>query len=257
MVFDDYHQVDNPDIDDLVQFMLEHVPPSMHVALLGREDPDLPLARWRARDWITELRVADLRFSHAEAAAFLRSVMGLDLAADDIAILERRTEGWVAGLQLAALTMQGRDDVSSFIRTFAGDNRYIIDYLAEEVLARQPAPVRRFLLATAILDRLCGPLCNAVTGQTDGNRTLDMLERANLFVVPLDDQRTWYRYHQLFAEVLRAHLLDEAPEDVPDLHRRASVWYEQQDRREMPCAIRWRRRTRSGRLTCWNGPGRI
>ena len=188
---------------------------------------NLPLARLRARDQLTELRAADLRFTPAEAAEFLNQVMGLNLSAEDIAALEDRTEGWIAGLQLAALSMQGREDVHGFIRAFAGDNRYIVDYLVEEVLQRQPEPVRSFLLQTSILDRLNGPLCDAVTGQEGRQRALEALERGNFFVVPLDDKRHWYRYHHLFAEVLRAHLMAEQPDQVATLHRRASEWYEQ------------------------------
>ena len=153
--------------------------------------------------------------------------MGLNLSAADIAALESRTEGWIAGLQLAALSMQGREDVPEFIRAFAGDHRYIVDYLVEEVLQRQPEPVRSFLLQTAILDRLSGPLCDAVTGQEDGNAQLEALERGNFFVVPLDDKRQWYRYHHLFADVLHTHLRAEQPDQVATLHRRASAWYEQ------------------------------
>ena len=153
--------------------------------------------------------------------------MGLDLTAQDVAALEGRTEGWIAALQLAALSMQGRDDVAGFIAGFAGDDRYIVDYLVEEVLQRQPEHVRHFLLQTSILDRLSGPLCDAVTGQDGGKAMLEALDRGNLFLVPLDDRRQWYRYHHLFADVLQAHLLDEQPADVPELHRRASAWYEQ------------------------------
>jgi LuxR family maltose regulon positive regulatory protein len=153
--------------------------------------------------------------------------MGLVLTAQDVATLEGRTEGWIAALQLAALSMQGRDDVAGFIAGFAGDDRYIVDYLAEEVLQRQPEHVRHFLLRTSILDRLSGPLCDAVTGHDGGNAKLAALEQGNLFLVPLDDRRQWYRYHQLFADVLQAHLLDEQRDDVPELHERASIWYEQ------------------------------
>ena len=153
--------------------------------------------------------------------------MGLALTARDVAALEGRTEGWIAALQLAALSMQGRDDVAGFIAGFAGDDRYIVDYLAEEVLQRQPEGVHHFLLQTSILDRLCGPLCDAVTGQEGGKAHLAALERGNLFLVPLDDRRRWFRYHHLFADVLQAHLLEGQPEDLPELHRRASAWYEQ------------------------------
>ena len=175
---------------------------------------------------MTELRAADLRFTPDEAAAFLKEVMGLDLTADDVAALEARTEGWIAGLQLAALSMQGRQDISGFIAGFSGDDRYIVDYLVEEVLQRQPERVKSFLLQTSILDRLSGPLCDAVTDQEDGRGLLETLERGNLFVVPLDDKRHWYRYHHLFADVLHAHSMEEQPDRAPTLHRRASEWYE-------------------------------
>jgi LuxR family maltose regulon positive regulatory protein len=227
LVLDDYHVIDAKPVDDALTFLLEHLPPQMHLVIATREDPQLPLARLRARSHLTELRAADLRFTASEAAAFLTQVMGLSLSAADIAALEDHTEGWIAGLQLAALSMQGHQDVPGFIRAFAGDHRYIVDYLVDEVLERQPAPVRSFLLQTAILDRLSGPLCDAVTGQEEGNARLEALERGNFFVVPLDDKRHWYRYHHLFAEVLSAHLMAERPDQVSTLHRRASEWYEQ------------------------------
>ncbi|MCJ7548689.1 MAG: LuxR C-terminal-related transcriptional regulator, partial [Anaerolineae bacterium] len=186
----------------------------------------LPLARLRARGQLTELRAADLRFTPSEAAEFLNQVMGLNLSAEDITALETRTEGWIAGLQLAALSMQGNKDVSGFIREFAGDHRYIVDYLVEEVLQSQPEPIRNFLLQTAILDRLNGSLCDAVTGKKDGDARLEALQRGNFFVIPLDDKRNWYRYHHLFADVLRMHLMAEQPDQVSTLHRRASEWYE-------------------------------
>ena len=208
-------------------FLLEHLPPQVHLVIATRADPALPLARLRARGELVEIRAADLRFTPDEAAAYLNEVMGLDLAARDVAALEGRTEGWIAALQLAALSMQGRDDVAGFIAGFAGDDRYIVDYLVEEVLHRQPEHVRSFLLQTSILGRLSGPLCDAVTGQDGGKATLEALDRGNLFLVPLDDRRQWYRYHHLFADVLRARLLDEQPDLVPELHRRACEWYEQ------------------------------
>ena len=207
-------------------YLVEHLPPQMHLVIATREDPQLPLARLRARSHLTEVRAADLRFTASEASEFLSQVMGLSLSAEDIAALEDHTEGWIAGLQLAALSMQGRQDVHGFIQAFAGDDRYIVDYLVEEVLQRQPAPVRSFLLQTSILDRLSGSLCDAVTGQKGGNARLEALERGNFFVVPLDDKRHWYRYHHLFAEVLSAHLMAEQPNQVATLHRRASAWYE-------------------------------
>src|SRR5213080_3633508 len=227
LVLDDYHVLDAKAVDHALSYLVEHLPPQMHLVIVTREDPQLPLARLRARGQLTELRAADLRFTPSEAAEFLNQVMGLSLSAADIAALEDRTEGWIAGLQLAALSMRGRDDVPGFIRAFAGDHRYIVDYLVEEVLQRQPEPVRSFLLQTAILDRLNGPLCDAVTGQEEGNARLEALERGNFFVVPLDDKRHWYRYHHLFAEVLSAHLMAEQPDQVSALHRRASEWYEQ------------------------------
>jgi len=227
LVLDDYHVLDAQPIDLALTYLVEHLPPQMHLVIATREDPQLPLARLRARGHLTELRAADLRFTAPEAAAFLSQGMDLSLSAADIARLSDRTEGWIAGLQLAALSMQGHQDVPGFIRAFAGDHRYIVDYLVEEVLQRQPEPVRSFLLQTAILDRLNGPLCDAVTGQEEGNARLEALERGNFFVVPLDDKRHWYRYHHLFAEVLYAHLMAEQPDQVSTLHRRASEWYEQ------------------------------
>lgn len=227
LVLDDYHVVDARPIDEALTFLIERLPPHLHLVLTTREDPNLPLARWRVRNQLTELRASDLRFSLAETAEFLRQVMGLNLSEANIATLESRTEGWIAGLQLAALSMQGHGDVSGFIRAFTGDNRYIVDYLVEEVLQRQPEPMRRFLLQTSILDRLSGPLCTAVTHQPDSKSQLETLERGNFFIIPLDDKRHWYRFHHLFADVLKVHLLAEQPELVATLHRRASEWYEQ------------------------------
>ncbi len=227
LVLDDYHVIEAREVQEGMVFLLEHLPPQIHLVIAGRADPALPLARLRGRGELVEVRAADLRFAPDEAAAYLNGVMGLVLTAQDVAALEGRTEGWIAALQLAALSMQGRDDVAGFIAGFAGDDRYIVDYLAEEVLQRQPEHVRRFLLQTSILDRLSGSLCDAVTGQHGGKAKLAALEQDNLFLVPLDDRRQWYRYHQLFADVLQAHLLDEQPDDVPELHGRASIWYEQ------------------------------
>lgn len=225
LVLDDFHTIDSQAIHKAVEFFIEHLPPQMHLVVASRSDPPFPLARLRGRGEVAELRVADLRFTADEAAEFLNDAMHLQLSGSDVATLERRTEGWIAGLQLAALSMQGRDDVAGFIKAFAGDNRYIVDYLVEEVLQRQTEQIRSFLLQTSILDRLNGPLCDAVTGQTDSKATLDSLERANLFVIPLDDQRRWFRYHHLFADVLQAHLLEEQPDQLPTRHRRASDWY--------------------------------
>ena len=191
-----------------------------------RADPPLPLAGLRARGELLEYRAADLRFTPDEAAAYLNEAMGLAIEPADVDVLETRTEGWIAALQLAALSMQGRDDVTSFISEFAGDDRFILDYLVGEVLDRQGDEVRRFLLDTSVLNTLTGPLCDAVTGRSGGRATLEQLDRSNLFLVPLDDRRTWYRYHHLFADMLRARLADEQPERLDELHRRASDWYE-------------------------------
>ena len=226
LVLDDYHVIDARDVQDGMAFLLDHVPAGLHVVIAGRADPALPLARWRARGELVEIRAAELRFTPDEAAAYLNETMGLQLTAPDVAALEGRTEGWIAALQLAALSMQGRDDVSGFIAGFAGDDRYVVDYLLEEVLQRQPDRVQAFLLQTCILGRLSGPLCDAVTGQGGGKAMLEALDRGNLFLVPLDDRRQWYRYHHLFADVLQARLLDEQPDQVPGLHLRASAWFQ-------------------------------
>ncbi len=209
LVLDDYHLIDAEPIDRALAFLIDHSPPQLHLIITTRQDPNLPLARLRARGQMTELRAHDLRFTPEETAQYLNQVMGLNLSPADIAALEGRTEGWIAGLQLAMLSLQGHQDVPGFIRAFAGDHRFIADYLVDEVLQRQPAAVRTFLLQTSILERLHGPLCDAVTGQTDGATQLEALARGNVFVIPLDDQRRWYRYHHLFADVLRSHLQQE------------------------------------------------
>jgi LuxR family transcriptional regulator, maltose regulon positive regulatory protein len=227
LVLDDYHVIQAQPIHDAVTFLLEHVPPQMHLVIASRTDPPLPLARLRAQSQMTELRAADLRFTPEEAAFFLNDSMGLDLATRDVEALERRTEGWIAGLQLAAFSMQGREDPSAFIEAFTGSNRYVLDYLVEEVLARQPEPVTSFLLRTSILDRMSGELCEAVMQEDGGQEMLEALERENLFVFALDEERRWYRYHHLFAEVLRHHLRRSQPDLVPELHRRAAEWCEQ------------------------------
>ncbi len=225
LVLDDYHVIDSKPINQVLAFVLEQLPPRMHLVITTREDPQLPLARLRARGQLTELRAADLRFTSAEAAEFLTGVMGLDLSAENIAALEDRTEGWVAGLQLAALSMQGRKDTAGFIQSFTGSHRFVLDYLAEEVLQRQSEGIRSFLLQTSVLGSLSGPLCDAVTERADSKTLLAALERSNMFVVPLDDKRLWYRYHHLFADVLQARLIEEQPGQAPELHRRASEWY--------------------------------
>ena len=227
LVLEDYHVIDSQPVHDGVAFLLDHLPPQMNLVITSRSDPPLPLSRLRGRGELNELRASDLRFTPDEAAAFLNDAMGLDLTADDVASLERRTEGWIAGLQLAALSMQGSENISGFIRAFAGDDRYIVDYLVEEVLQRQPERVRSFLLQTSILERLNGSLCDAVTDREDGKGMLEALERGNLFVVPLDGKRHWYRYHHLFGDVLRAHSVEEQPDRVPTLHRRAAAWFEE------------------------------
>jgi LuxR family transcriptional regulator, maltose regulon positive regulatory protein len=229
LVLDDYHAIESQPIDEALTFLVDHLPPQLRLVIATREDPQLPLARLRVRGQLTELRAVDLRFTPSEAADFLNHSMGLDLSADNIAALETRTEGWIAGLQLAALSMQGRSDTAGFIQAFTGSHRFVLDYLMEEVLQRQPEQVRSFLLQTAILNRLSGPLCDVVTERDDSRGMLAALERGNLFVVPLDDQRQWYRYHHLFAEVLRARLTEVQPDRISSLQLRASMWYEKND----------------------------
>lgn len=226
LVLDDYHAIDAPDIHDGMAFFLEHVPDHAHVVIATRADPPLPLAGLRARGHLVEIRATDLRFTPDEAAAYLIEEMGLPLSPAEVAALEQRTEGWAAALQLAALSLEGRDDLAAFITGFAGDDRHIVDYLVSEVLHRQPDEVRSFLLDTSVLSRLTGALCDAVTDREGGKAMLESLDRNNLFVVALDDHRSWYRYHRLFADVVQARLLDEHPHRVDDLHRRASDWYE-------------------------------
>jgi LuxR family maltose regulon positive regulatory protein len=227
LVLDDYHVIEAPPLHRALTALVEHSPPQLHLMLATRADPPLSLARLRARGQLIEVRSSDLRFSAQEASAFLRTIMAVDLSPEQIAALERRTEGWIAGLQLAALAMRGHADVSSFLAAFTGSHRFVLDYLSEEVLAQQPTVVQSFLLHTCILERLSGSLCDAVTEQEGSQAMLERLERANLFVIALDDERGWYRYHHLFAEVLNNRLQQAEPALVPDLHRRASTWYEQ------------------------------
>ncbi len=235
LVLDDYHVLDAPVIDRALTFLLDHLPPQMHLVITTREDPPLPLARLRARSQLTELRAADLRFTAEEAGGFLNGAMGLTLSADEVAGLERRTEGWIAGLQMAAFSMQGHKDAASFIQSFTGSHRFVLDYLVEEVLHQQTERVQTFLLHTSILERLCGPLCDAVLGDpsADGQATLASLERANLFIIPLDNERRWYRYHRLFADLLRQRLHQKgaqaSAERITDYHERASQWFEEND----------------------------
>lgn len=230
LVFDDYHLVDAQAVDQALTFLLEHLPPQMHLVIATREDPHLPLARLRAQGQLTELRAADLRFTASEAVEFLNQVMGLNLSEQDILALETRTEGWIAGLQLAALSMRGHKDAASFIKSFTGSHRFVMDYLIEEVLEQQPESIQTFLLRTSILDRMCGPLCDAVLPAlaAPGQEILQHIEQANLFLVPLDNERRWYRYHHLLAELLRQRLRQSGL-DAAELHQRASQWYEDND----------------------------
>ncbi len=225
LVLDDYHAITTPEIHESVTLLLERLPPRARVIIATRSDPPLPLGRLRVGGHLFEVRSGDLRFTADETAAYLESTTDTTLSTVDVAALAERTEGWAAALQMAALSMHGRDDVSSFVAEFAGDDRFIVDYLVEEVLDRQSDDVRQFLLRTSILERLSGPLCDAVTQQSGARSTLERLERANMFLVPLDDRRQMYRYHHLFADVLRAHLHEEHPESVSELHARASVWF--------------------------------
>jgi LuxR family transcriptional regulator, maltose regulon positive regulatory protein len=226
LILDDYHIIEERSIQRAMTFLFDHIPPQLHVVIASRIDPPLPLSRLRARHQLVELRADDLRFSYDEAAAFLNAIMGFRLSEQDIAALETRTEGWIAGLQLAALSMQGRKDIAGFISAFTGSHRYIVDYLTEEVLHQQSEQVRTFLLQTSILERLCGSLCDAVTDQSGSQAMLEQLETSNLFLLPLDDERSWYRYHHLFAEALHFRLTQERSDLLPILHQRASVWFE-------------------------------
>ena len=230
LALDDYHVLDSGADDEALTFLVEHLPPQMHLVIATREDPRLPLARMRARGQLTELRAADLRFTPAEAADFLKRTMGLDLSEGEVVALDARTEGWIAGLQMAAISLQGVPDAADFISSFTGSHRFVLDYLLEEVLRRQPAALQTFLLRSSILERLCGPLCDAVLGSPPGSgeRSLQIVDRANLFIVPLDDERCWYRYHHLFRDLLHKQLSQELPAgEIASLHVRASEWYEE------------------------------
>lgn len=229
VVLDDYHLITEGAVHESVAFLLDHLPPTAHFVIVSRADPPLPLARLRGRGQMTELRGADLRCSGEEAGAFLNEVMELGLPAESVAALEARTEGWMAGLQLAALSLQNRTDREEFITAFTGSHRYIVDYLGEEVLLQQPAEVQEFLLRTSLLERLTPALCDAVTGRTDSGAILERLERSNLFLIPLDDERRWWRYHHLFSDMLRAlRMRRETEEEHIDLHRRAAQWFAEQ-----------------------------
>ncbi|WP_314585676.1 LuxR C-terminal-related transcriptional regulator [Paenibacillus terrigena] len=244
LVLDDYHVINSRLIDDAISIMLEHMPPQMHLVIVTREDPPLPLARLRVRDQLIEVRTPDLRFTFNEAAEFIGEVMGLNLSSQSIALLESRTEGWIAGLQLAALSMKGHKDPDSFIKSFTGSHHYVLDYLVDEVLQQQSEYIQTFLLRTSILDRLCGPLCDAILPKGDektiapfssGQQILEYLERSNLFIIPLDEDKRWYRYHHLFSESLRNRLNRYFISDISnkvtgaaDLHKRASLWHEKE-----------------------------
>jgi LuxR family maltose regulon positive regulatory protein len=225
LVMDDYHAIENREIHGSVSFLLEHLPSSLHLVLATRSDPPLPLARLRVRGELAEMRAEELRFDDAECELFLNGVLGLGLDAGDVERLRERTEGWAAGLYLAALSLRGRPDAHEFIEAFAGNDRHVVDYLVSEVLDREAPGVREFLLRTSILDRISGPLCDSVVEGEGSGETLAQLERSNLFLVPLDRTRDWYRYHHLFAELLRHELRQKEPQLVPVLHRRASAWY--------------------------------
>lgn len=228
LILDDYHAIETQAIHRGMGFLLDRLPPPMHLIIASRTDPPLSLARLRSCGELTELRATDLRFTPAEATAFLSQGMGLEISATDVSALAQRTEGWIAGLQLAALSLQGRDDIHDFVAAFSGNDRYIVDYLLEEVLLLQPDPVRRFLWQTAVLDRLSGSLCDAVTDQRNSQEMLETLERGNLFIIPLDNKRQWYRYHHLFADMLLARARTAGSDRLPELHGRASRWYEHQ-----------------------------
>ena len=236
LILDDYHLADGPEVAEGMTFLLERRPPNLHVVVSTRADPDLPLARLRARGDLVEIRARDLRFTVEETTSYLSDVGGLAVAPADVSALESQTEGWAAALQLASLSLQGRDDIGDFIAGFAGTDRYVVDYLADEVLSRQSDEVRDFLERTSILDLLGGDLCDAVLGRSGSRAMLERLERANLFLVPLDDQRSWYRYHHLFADVVQARLRSERPQLVSGLHLRASRWYD--DAGEPVAAVR-------------------
>ncbi len=229
LVLDDYHTITALDVHQMLNFLIEHLPPTIHLLISTREDPPLALARLRVRQQLTEIRAADLRFTQVEATAFLNELMALDLSPDDIAALESRTEGWIAGLQLAALSLRSTADKSDFVRAFAGSHRFLTDYLVDEVLSRQSPAVQKFLRHTSILERFCVEICDVILEDADNRQTLRQLEQANLFLVPLDNERHWFRYHHLFAEFLRRRLYEHESALVPDLYYRAIDWFAQND----------------------------
>ena len=227
LVLEDYHVIDLGEIHRTLVFLLEHMPPQMHLVILTRSDPPFPLGRMRARSEMVEVRARDLRFSYGDATTFLNYFFGPGLPDESIQTLVDRTEGWITGLQLAALSIQGRENPSEKISAFGSGHDYIVDYLIEEVLERQPDNLKMFLLQTSILSRLNGPLCNALTGQADGEATLEHLEKVNLFITPLGGESRWYRYHHLFADVMTNRLQRLFPDQIPELHLRAARWFEQ------------------------------
>ncbi|HEX6302626.1 MAG TPA: LuxR C-terminal-related transcriptional regulator [Anaerolineales bacterium] len=226
LVLDDYHLIDAKSVHDVINFLIEHLPPTIHLVICGRTDPPLPISRLRVHGDVNEVRTSHLRFTKNEVASYLNDLMGFDLSADGIAALEARTEGWIASLKLAALSMQGRHDWPEFIAEFSGSHRYVIDYLVDEIMARQPEEVQTFLCRTSILERFCAPLCEFVVGESGDMAIIDYLDRSNLFLIPLDDRREWYRYHHLFGDFLNQRLRESERDSIPELHRRASQWYE-------------------------------
>jgi len=226
LVLDDYHAITSLEIHETLRNFLQRLPPTVHLIIATRQDPPFSLSRWRLNRQLSEIRAADLRFSQQEISQLLNEVMALDLPTEDIAALDTRTEGWIAGLQLAALSLRETVDRSGLIRAFAGSHRFLTDYLVDEVLSRQPADIQRFLRRTSILERFCAELCNAVVDATDSRRTLRQLEQANLFLIPLDDERRWFRYHHLFSDFLHLRLLENEPDVIPELHGRAIDWFD-------------------------------
>jgi LuxR family transcriptional regulator, maltose regulon positive regulatory protein len=226
LVLDDYHRITVQPIHEAMTYLLDHLPARIRLVITSREDPPFPLARFRGRGQLAEIRADDLRFTSEEAGQFLRHMLGAELSTNQLRDLEDRTEGWIAGLQLAALAMKGRHDIDQFISAFTGSHRYILDYLTDEVLSQQPEPTRSFMLQTSVLDRLSGSLCEAVTGRSDGQLLLEQIERNNLFLIPLDEERYWFRYHQLFRDILKRHLQKAIPDSIAELHRRSSTWFE-------------------------------
>lgn len=226
LVLDDYHLITISAIHEITNFILEYLPPGMHLIIATRADPDLPLPRLRGRGELVEIRQSDLRFTASEASEFINQMLGLKITPEDIAALTTRTEGWIAGLQMAALSMSGKPDIRKFIQEFSGSDRFILDYLMEEVVRGQPDDIQEFLLQTSIVDRVSATLCNALTGVRNSQEILERFDRDNLFIIPLDNERIWYRYHQLFADLLQKRLEQEQPKNIPELHDRASWWFE-------------------------------